>query len=330
MPKKTDDGPLYRRIIADAWRVAWGHKHLWVFGFFAAMLGFGGVSDVFFNAYDRTAELIPSLAAGAPITDFIPGYTTMRALVTFSAYPALALLIFVAAAALLIAVFAWMTSTSVGGLIANVRKIARGGEPTFGEGLKAGSEKFLTVLAVIVISKLVIWTALALTGANLIVLMKDRTFTSGIFYVGSFVVFTAVAVGASLTAVYASNYAVIKGERVEKAMNSGWGLLTQHWLISLEMTVLLLLASLGMALVAALGSLALSVPLIFLVAVAAALKAQGLVVAVIGFTAALLLLVLVVLAAFLSSFQAAAWTLLWGELNDRRPLPKLLRIFRRA
>ena len=67
MTKKQDAVPLYRRIINDAWRIAWENKQLWLFGFFVTFIGFGGVSEVFFKAYDKdqsgdvTAEEISNM-----------------------------------------------------------------------------------------------------------------------------------------------------------------------------------------------------------------------------------------------------------------------------
>ena len=43
---------LYREIIRKALRISWEHKHLWIFGFFAGLIGFGGIADVVMNVYD--------------------------------------------------------------------------------------------------------------------------------------------------------------------------------------------------------------------------------------------------------------------------------------
>lgn len=326
MQRKPDMTPFYRRILSDAWRIAWHHKHLWVFGFFATLIGFGAVTEVFFNSYERTADALPIAASGGTLAALIPGLTTMKAIVAYSPYPALSLLIFFVVLTLLFSVFAWMTLVSVGALVIGARKIARGGEPTFGDGVKAGAEKFWPLLGVNVLSKLVILLAYVMTGANLYILMKDRTVTSGLFYIGSFIIFTAVSFVASLAAVYGSINVAVKGDKLEKSVNGALDLIAEHWLVSLEMAVLLLVASLAIGVAAALGALVLSVPLIFLIVIAAIFKAQAAVYAIMTLTAIMLLVVVVCLGAFLTTFQASAWTLLWSELSERKPASKLLRL----
>jgi len=329
MQRKPDMTPFYRRILTDAWRIAWYHKHLWVFGFFATLIGFGAVTEVFFNSYERTADALPLAASAGSMAALIPGLTTIKAIIAYSPYPALSLLIFLVVFSLLFAVFAWMTLVSVGALILGARKISRGGEPMFGDGVKAGAEKFWRLLGVNLISKIVILLALVMTGANLFILMKDRTLLSGLFYIGSFIIFTAVSFVASLGAVYGSIGVAVKDESTEKAVNGAVRLIGEHWLVSLEMAVLLLVASLATGVAVALGTLVLSVPLIFLIVVAAVFKAQAAVYAVMTLTAIMLLIMVVCLGSFLTTFQTAAWTMLWSELVERKPSSKLLRLAHR-
>lgn len=326
MTRKTDMTPFYRRIVTDAWKIAWSHKHLWVFGFFATLIGFGGVTEVFFSAYERTADALPLAAAQGTIATLIPGYTTIKAVITYSPYPVLSLAIFTVALVLMFSVFAWMTVVSVGGLISGIRKISRGGEPTFGDSIKAGAERFWPLLTVNLLAKIVILLALLLTGANLYVLMQERSFVSGLFYVGSFIVFTAISFVASLAAVYGSLNVMAKDEPVERSLNGALKTIGEHWLVSLEMAVVLFIASLVMGLAVALLALILSVPLIFLLAVAAMLKARAAVYGIMALTAVMLLALVVALGSFLTTFQTSAWTLLWSELTDRKPVAKLLRL----
>ncbi len=329
MQRKTDMTPFYRRILSDAWKIAWTHKHLWVFGFFATLIGFGAVTEVFFNAYERTAEALPLAAASGSALALIPGISTIKALISFSPYPALSLLIFLVVFVLLASIFAWMTLVSVGALITGARKISRGGEPVFGDGVKAGAEKFWQLLGVNLLAKVVTLLALVMTGANLYTLMRDQTVMSGLFYIGSFIIFTAVSFVASLGAVYGSINVVLKGEPVEKAVNGAVSTIAEHWLVSLEMAVLLLIVSLATGIAVALGALILSVPIIFFLVIAAVFKATAAAYGLMTLTAVMLLVLVVSLGSFLTTFQTAAWTLLWNELEGRKPSSKLIRLAQR-
>ncbi|MEY4744441.1 MAG: hypothetical protein RL272_386 [Candidatus Parcubacteria bacterium] len=329
MQRKPDMTPFYRRILSDAWKIAWSHKHLWVFGFFATLIGFGAVTEVFFNSYERTAEALPIAAASGSMLSLIPGISTVKALISFSPYPALSLMIFLVVMVLLASVFAWMTLVSVGALITGTRKISRGGEPVFGDGVKAGAEKFWQLLGVNLLSKAVILLALIMTGANLYTLMREQTLTSGLFYVGSFIIFTAVSFVASLAAVYGSINVMLKGDTMEKSVNGAVALIAEHWLISLEMAVLLLIVSIATGVAVALGALVLSVPIIFFLVIAAVFRATAVAYGLMTLSAVMLMVLVICLGSFLTTFQAAAWTLLWSELSDRRPSSKLIRLAQR-
>jgi hypothetical protein len=329
MQRKSDAAPFYRRIMSDAWRITWHHKHLWVFGFFTALTGFGGVSEVFFNASRRVSEWFPLLVSGKSSLYMIPGLTTMRAIISFSAYPALALTVFLTVLGLLTLVFAWMTMVSVGALISSTRRIEKGGDQTFADGIKTGTEKFWKVFTINLLAKLFIFCSFILSGATLYTLMRDRTVASGLFYVGSFVVFTVLAIAASVIAVYGTNSAVAKNESVEKSVAAGWRLLAEHWLVSIEMSILLFFAGVAFGLAAILAALVLSVPVIFLMMLSALLKTSVLASGILIAAGTAFIVLIVFSAACLTTFQTVAWTLLWGELTDRKPIAKLLRLTRR-
>lgn len=329
MQRKSEAAPFYRRIMADAWRITWQHKQLWVFGFFTALTGFGGVSEVFFKASRSVGEWSPLLSAGKSTAYAIPGLTTLKTIIAFSASPVTATVIFVTVFGLLSLVFAWMMMVSIGALISATRRIEKGGEPTFGDALKTGTEHFWTVLAVNLLAKLFIFCSFILSGATLYTLMRDRTVSSGLFYVGTFVIFTLLAVSASIVAVYACNYVIAKKEGLERAVTSGWLLLVEHWLVSIEMSILLFLAALVMGLAAVLAGVVLSVPIVFILMLSAVLKTSSLASAVMIGAGVLVTLVVIVSASIITTFQTVSWTLLWGELTDKKPMSKLLRLARR-
>jgi hypothetical protein len=99
----------------------------------------------------------------------------------------------------------------------------------------------------------------------------------------------------------------------------------RHWLISVEMVVVLfivtILASLGITIAAAL----LAIPFLLLFLAAAVLKSAVLL-AVVATIGALTLIALIVLAgSLLSTFTYAAWTLLYLRIGERSAVAKLTR-----
>ncbi len=330
MAKKFDNAPFYRRIIGDSLRIAWMHKQLWIFGFFATLIGFGGVSEVFFTAIERTSRTLPVAAAqGTSFWSIIPGYSTMRAVIEYSTVPAVALVICAFVLAVIGAVFAWMSLVSVGALVSGSRKISRGGEPTFGDGVKAGSEAFWRLFGLNVLTKTIIAGALFVSSANLYALMRDGSLTSSLFYLGSFMLLVAVSFMAALIEVFGAMYVAIKNANIRIALASSLAMIRLHWLIALELALLLLVTTVTIGAAAALAVMVLSVPFIFLIAIASFLKAVAAIYALITLSAALIIISVICLGSFLTAVQATAWTLLWSELEERRASGLLHRLARR-
>lgn len=327
MNKKRDALPFYRQILGDAWKLSMTHKHLWIFGFFATFIGFGGVSEVMFGIYDRMTQLLPQVVGmrETPLM-LLPGFATIRAMLALSPYPALSMLIFTVAILLFFAIFASIISIAAGALVSSVRKIERGAEPTLAEGVKMGFEAICRVFAVNALAKITILLLFLLTSANLVHLLSDRSLVSGIFYLGSYVLFTVIAVIIAVVSVYATVATVVDRLPVIPSIANGWSLLKRHWLVNLEMVIVLLFVNIGLSLVALLLAMILSVPLIFLFVFAALLKSTALLTIIMAVTALAFIILVVIIGSFVTTFQASAWTLMWLRLTKHTPTPKVIRL----
>lgn len=315
MTKRKGKEPLYRRIAKDAWGVALEHKHLWLFGFFATFIGYGGVSEVFMRAYDRSTDFFLSSGMKASPLSLVPGISTIRAIIEFSAFPILSLMIFTVITALILAVFVWVVTISIGALTTSMRKIERGGDPTFSEAMKAGMERFPSLFGVLALMVIAISAARFFTDTNMFPLLYEGTIIAGIVYFISFVLFTAIAVIASLMGIFAVNYVMIKGNRLNEAVVNAWKMLSSHWLVSLEMVTVLFIVTLVIGLLAAIAALIVSVPVIFLVLLASVVGSKAAVVTLLTLAAITVLLYVLVLGSFLTTYQVMAWTMLWIEME---------------
>ncbi len=326
MTKKRDALPFYRQVLGDAWRLSLTHKHLWIFGFFATFIGFGGVSEVTFGLYDKMTQLLPQVVGlkETPLM-LVPGFATVRAILSLSPYPALSMVIFLVLILLFFAVFAGVVSVAAGALVGSVRKIERGAEPTLAEGVKIGFEAIYKVFAVNAIAKLTILILFLLTSANLVHLLSDRSLVSGFFYLVSYVLFTVVAVVIAVVSVYATVATVVERLPIIPAFANGWHLLKRHWLVNLEMVIVLLFVNVGLSIAALLIAMILSVPLIFLFVFAALLKSTALLTVIMAITALTFIVLVVIIGSFVTTFQASAWTLMWLRLTNHMPTPKIIR-----
>jgi hypothetical protein len=327
MPTKRNALPFYRQILGDAWKLSLTHKHLWLFGFFATFIGFGGVSEVMFGIYDRMTQVLPHVVGlkESPLL-LVPGFSMIRAMLSMSPYPAVSLVIFLAIISIMFVIFATVVSVAAGGLVGSIRKIERGAEPTLAEGVKIGFEAVVRVFAVNALAKLSVFLLFLLTSANLVHLLADRSLVSGFFYLTSYVLFTLIAVVIAVISVYATVATVIEKLPVIPAIANGLQLMRKHWLVNIEMIIVLLFINVGFSLAALLLAMVFSVPLVFIFLFAAMLKSTAMMTTIMTLTALTFIVLVVLIGSFVTTFQASAWTLMWLRLTKHRPTPKIIRL----
>ena len=317
---------VYRRVLRDAVSVAWRHKHLWPFGLLTMLIGFGGVADTAIWSYQHAVGFVSTDMAQGGLAAALPWVATVRLYGWYAERPALTGTAFVLSSVLLYAL-AWALATpAIGALIFSVRKIARGGEPEFSEGLRAGRATFGPVLLVNLLARVAIWTALLITGLYMAILIAHASPLAMTLYVLSFVVLTAFAMSASVVAIFASQAVVAEKLSGREALARGINVFGRHWLASLEFSAVLFALTVAAGFVAVVAFLIAAIPLLFLFIVAATLKSAAGMTAVYALTVAALVAAGALLIAALSTFQTAAWTLLWQEFSHGGAVAKLLRL----
>jgi hypothetical protein len=137
-------------------------------------------------------------------------------------------------------------------------------------------------------------------------------------YLAAFVLFTAIAILASIVQIFASNAVVVDGDDAVPALRRAWTVLRHHWLISLEMTVVLFLVVLFATIAASIAAAIVAVPFIFLILLSSAVGAESAVIWLMTVAAVVALLALIAFGSFLTTFQSAAWTLLWHDIRKKK------------
>jgi hypothetical protein len=315
MPSKEDAIAFHRQIVKQALEVAWKHKHLWIFGFFATFAGFGNVYEALFTLQDRIAA-----SAGGQWLTYLPGWATFKALITYSPAPWLSAIIYGVVSLLIAAVFAWVVVMALSGTIAGVKAVSKGKELSFSENLKQASVYFWRVLAVVLIMKAVTMLASLVVSTNLTQVLAAGGPVWGLNFFVSFALFTAVTVVVGLIGVYAITAVVDDSHSLTEALCRGWKTFKKHWLVSLEAALLVLAVHVVVMLLGILALLIISVPFIFLLmlAILANLPMLGLVLAIAAAVATIFVVAL--LAAFLSVYQVSVWWQLWQHFKGRKKL----------
>ncbi|NIA18391.1 MAG: hypothetical protein GWO79_00750 [Actinobacteria bacterium] len=317
---------LYRTILSRAWKTTWNHKYLWFFGLFAALLGGGGEYNV----------LLRGLAGGAEQQIF-PGFSRIAETGVFSGQTLanigqimrddplslLALLMVFLVVLALIGFLIWLSIVSQAALVNNAARYLTNKTNknlNFRTGIAAGKEKFWPVFGLNLVVKFLIYLIFISVGFMVV------SIAAWPVYVVVFVIFIIIALALSFVIKYAVAYAVIEGRGFVESIREGWKLFIDNWLISLEMGFILFFINLLAGLALVLIVLTLTIPLTFLAV--AVFK----IAAIAGFwfvavLASILLLGIIMLGgALLSTFQISSWTGLFVRLSNKGGTSKIVRI----
>jgi hypothetical protein len=320
MPLQSKERTLYRDIIHGAWEVTWHRRQLWVLGLFAALLGGGALDTITHGAN--------AIASGEPFVETFIFMQNSRLALTAGGTNekltvVLAALLFAALAVLML----MLAISGAAGLTAATARIVRGKTVSLREAFVAGIRNFWPVLWLQVIGRAVLTTLLLLT-AGFSYLAAYSNGTGTLTYLLLFVLFACTALGVSFITSIATAAIVIKEHDLLSAFAAAWRLLIRHWLISIEMVIVLFTAALAASIGLALGAAVLSIPFFLLILAAAVLKSAVMLtlVAVVG---GIVLVALVAIGgSVFTTFTYAAWTLLYLRIAERSAVAKITRVGR--
>lgn len=326
---------LYRPILKQAWQQTWRHKFLWFFGFFAAWLGTTGEYDFILRSFDRILEKGNILINFKQfvVTTGLFSDKTLQGIKQLADSEPLSLLIAAFVGLIILAALAfaiWVVITSQAGLIAGAKKIAGGKTVNFTGTISDGSVKFWPIFWLNVIYRIITFIIFLTLGVILALLFANTQAWSNltffiIFLVG-FVLFIPLIMIISFITRYAACYVIIKNYRFGEALKQSLNLFFKNWLISLELSFLLLIIYLGMAIMLLVAAAIVIVPLLFLLTIFMSLRF------VFGFELIALLAILAFAAlsmvgvAIFSTFLWSCWTLLFIQLTEKGGESKLVRI----
>ncbi len=320
----NENNSLYRRIIADAFRVTLGHVHLWLFGAVVAATGFGGVFEVFLRDFGAMTSRVAGTAAQPNIVASMPALAALRAAIFGSGHPWLALLLFSVALAALAAIALYVGGWAIAALISGIRKIIRGGDVHFRDGLETGRKRAVQTGLVLLAQKACLAGLLLLGAANVAAAMPYGTGPLVIpLYIGSYALIGALVFAVIVAMTFAANYAVIQNLEARRAIAEGWGLLQRNWLVAIEMIVVLFALDIVASALSIVLLVAFAAPGFMLVSLAALAGIRGIIWALYAATAAAVLVSVILLGSFYATLRASAWTLLWTELAEKRRTPRL-------
>lgn len=321
----------YQKILLHAWKTTWRNKYLWFFGLFAVLLANNGGFGVVYELSSRNSGIgfFPGL-----MRYYETGVFSIRALGNLGKFIVSDPLSFI----ILLTVFLifivlglfllWLSIVSQASLVNNSALVLSGKSHSLKEGLNTGINKFLPVLGLNIILKIL---------SSLIILLVTLPLVIGISYLSSFMasllflllflLFIPLIIAVSFIIKYAICYVVIKGQKIKEALYSALDLFRKNWIISLEMGFILFFINFLFGLLMVLAFLIVSIPILFIAIVFAKINFMFIFWAIMFAAVFLFFLAIIFSGAALTTFQISAWTGLFVQMIGKGMKSRVVNFF---
>jgi len=310
---------LYQDVLKRAWMVTKKYKALWFFGLFSAPIVNGGVFEFLYrslqldplssyNVFTGFGEAFAQMSVVRSVLQLLAAVTST----TSPSFPSVLLSVLIIAACGFL--FALMIA-SLDALISGVRSAFKNSPLSIRDGLRVGRTSFWQVAFTLLGSTLVITLLFTVLRALFSVRMGVSSVITGLAVIGVLVVMAAL-IFAYFVGFYTIASIIIKRIQWFVALQEGFQLAKQHWLVSLELSLVLFIISLVVGLLGfALIMLFIGLPFYFIIYT----LQVGLLWNVPAFFVIALQLMLNALViglwGILSVFQVSSWTTLYLQIQ---------------
>ena len=324
---------LYRDILRRAWQATWHHKHLWLFGLFAALLINSGELNLISRALssESGSNFVDSCRyysrSGIFGGNFWSGLAS-----SWQTAPSI-VLVMIFSAIVLLAIFClglWLAVVSQVALVGASAEIVsdkKSKNNNLPDNLAKSREYFWPVLGLNLLSRLAIMILALITSLTIAQVIFDSSSLFVTFvYVVAVVVVMLVALSLSFIIKYAIAYLIIRKVSLENALRDAWKLYWSNWLVSLELAVILFAVTFGVTIAVLLAIMVIAMPFMFLAVI------FSFPFSAVGFVLILVLGLLVMIAltaltgAALTTFVTSAWTGLFMRLIGQGGKSKIIRV----
>jgi len=283
---------------------------------FAAMLGQMGIADILTKVTFAAGNnsFMTTLFFGFSDIDLSSG----ASLASLSADGWIGLLWLAVIMIGFFVLFAFVSTVSQGALvsIAN-RSVRRKTLPDVATSWHVGVKHFWRVFGINVLKKFLLSVVVIFVGWSTVNAMISPT--PGDFWLFFFVFILATLVGIVLSflAIYAVAYVIVEEYSFGEAIHAAWKLFLDHWLVSMEVGLVILGANLILVLIVLLGMVILFIPTVIFWLISVVVGSYGLLLAgfIIGFLLATLYVIF--LGSVFSVFVTSVWTFLFTKMHKK-------------
>ncbi|MEI8361015.1 MAG: hypothetical protein WCG01_02720 [bacterium] len=321
---------LYRNILSQALKTSWNNKYLWFFGLFASLIGSGGFEIVGQSA-SSSSETVMQIAQLLD-KNFFSMQTLANTKDIFVNQPLnMAILILVYLIVFAIALFViWLATVSQVAIVKGSAMAIAKEKHSFSSTIEIGTKKFLPVLMLNVMIKLVFVIMLFFVNLPLLIgVFSGQSTGLSFLYILVYVLVVPTLLLFSFIIKYVIAFVVLKNDDLGMAIKRSLQLFKRNWLISIEMSLLQFVISFVVSILAILILSAMYWPVALVASVVMSSVGIFGAISILFIAAVLAIMFLAFVGAFDSTFQIAAWTGLFVELTGRGGESKLQRVFRR-
>ena len=316
----------YRLFLKQALDITKKYRYLWFFGIFASLLSIG--SEYQLITQSATAKPGGSFLSNGNIIwqiilspDFYQGFATLAA--ENRAALLAVICIFLLSVGLAITML-YLAILSQSAIISHSAQILlnkkKKNNLNISDGLADAKQHFWRVLGLNLFSYVTIIFSLFLISLPLVFLIITDTLAISIAYTLLFIIFAPVALSIALIIKYAIASRVLENTSLIASIQKGLQVFKNNWLVSLEMALILFIINFIVGIITLFLIALLFMPMLFI-----SLQFYSPILAAISLV--LSIGTMLVVASWLNTFQIAAWTSLYLNLQDTKGKSKLERLF---
>lgn len=322
--------PTYREAMQTAWQITTKHKFLFIFGLFALFVGQLGLLDLVMKI-----GMVGSDSATLPLWAMLPALggvgTVSIAGFTFHTWVLVAWL-----AAIMIGFGLLLTFVSVathGALIHATGQYVNHPKQhvSIDDAWHTGVGHFWKLFGIVLIKKVVLGLLAFITG---MAILNAVTYASGVdalLFIVLFVLALIVGLVVSFVAVYAAGYVVLEEYSVLEAIAAAWELFREHWLVSVEIGITVLVLNVVAAVLAIASLSLLFIPTILLWGVASSIASSLIIFQIGSFLAVgLFIFVIATIGAGMTVFTTALWMDLFQHMHRRGLVSRVVKHLSRS
>lgn len=319
--------PLYREAIINSWRLAWNHKLMWGFGLFAAFLGQMGI-----------LELVTKIGLTGTSYAYFPTWIVLPDLYNLStslgslSLPLEGWLWVIWLGLVLFGFAVLLTFASVSSQGAIIHSTAQAVKkpkklPDVDSAWRSGTSHFWRLFVLNLIKKVVIsLLAISLAYATVNVIISASGIDYALF-VSIFVLSAIVGMVLSFLVIYAAGYVVVEEYSIGKAIRSAWRLFTNHWLVSIEVAIVILFLNIVLSLAILVSFFILFFPTLLLWWIAVYFVSSALYYVAIVIGMILFTIFIIFVGSVFTVFTTSVWTYLFMKMHKPGVTSRVLHWF---